>query len=144
MKNSYLVAIDNSSGSHRALQHAIARARVSGANLTLAHVIDWSPYSFHTPDELAERHKRREEEIHRAKEAILAPLVPDIEAMGIAVETTVRHGKGAETLAAMASEIDASQIIIGRSGEADLKSLVFGTTSSKLVQISDVPVLVVP
>lgn len=144
MKNTCLVAIDDSEGSRRALGHAIERAKISGAELILAHIIDWSPYSFHTPDELAKRHKRREDEISRAESVIVQPAVPEVEAAGVAARTIVRHGKGAETLAAIAREVSAAQIIIGRSGDTDLKSMVFGTTASKLVQVSDVPVLVVP
>ena len=144
MENICLVAIDENNGSRRALGHAIERAKISGAKLVLAHIIDWSPYSFHTPDELAERHKRREDEISRANEAIVQPIVPEVEKAGIKVDTVVRHGKGAETLTDIANEIGAAQIIIGRSGVSDLKTKVFGTTCSKLVQISDVPVLVVP
>ncbi len=144
MKNTYLVAADNSDGSQRALAHAIERAKASGAGLVLVHVIDWSPYSFHTNEELAQRHQRREEEIVRAKEAIVQPLALKAESEGITVESHVRHGRGAETLAAMAQEFDVAQIIAGRSGETGLKSIVFGSTASKLIQISDVPVLVVP
>ena len=144
MKNVYLLAIDESNGSRKALSHAIERAKVSGAELVLAHIIDWSPYSFHTTEELAERHKRREEEISRAEEAIVRPVVSVVETSGVTFQSMVRHGKGAETLASIAHEIDAAQIIIGRSGDTDLKTMIFGTTVSKLVQISAVPVLVVP
>lgn len=144
MQNSYLVAADHSAGSQRALVHAIERAKASGATLILAHVIDWSPYSFHTNEELAQRHQRREEEIIRAKEAVVAPLEAQAKSAGVAVESHVRHGRGAETLTAMAQEFDVAQIIAGRSGETGLKSIVFGSTASKLIQISDVPVLIVP
>ena len=43
--------------------------------LLLTYVIEWTPYSFHTPEALAERHKRRESEIERANSSILEPQV---------------------------------------------------------------------
>lgn len=144
MQNKYLVAVEDSEGSRRAVAHAIERAKASGAELLLAHIIDWSPYSFHTPDELAARHKRREEELTRAREVVLAPVASMVETAGLSHSTEVRHGKGAETLAAMAKEHDVAQIIAGRSGESGVSTMLFGTTSSKLVQISSVPVLIVP
>ena len=144
MRNTYLVAVEGSEGSRRAVAHAIERAKASGADLLLVHVIDWSPYSFHTPEELSARHKRREEELTRAKDMILAPIAKMVDDAGIAASTEIRHGKGAETLAAMAKEHDVAQIIAGRSGESGVSSLLFGSTSSKLVQISSVPVLIVP
>ena len=144
MLNKYLVAVEGSEGSRRAVAHAIERAKASGAELLLVHVIDWSPYSFHTPEELSARHKRREEELTRAREVVLAPIASQVADAGIAHSTEVRHGKGAETLASMAKEHDVAQIIAGRSGESGVSTMLFGTTSSKLVQISSVPVMIVP
>ena len=144
MQNKYLVAVEGSEGSQRAVAHAIERARASNAELILAHVIDWSPYSFHTPEELSARHKRREEELTRARDVMLAPAMKSVEDAGIKASAEVQHGKGAETLAEMAKKHDVAQIIAGRSGESGVSTMLFGTTSSKLVQISSVPVLIVP
>ena len=71
MAGKFLVAVDASEGSERALNAAIALAINTNNSITIAHVIEWSPFSFHTPDELAERQKRREEELDRAKQAML-------------------------------------------------------------------------
>lgn len=144
MLNKYLVAVEGSEGSKRALAHAIERAKASDAELILVHVIDWSPYSFHTPEELSARHKRREEELTRARDVILAPVEEQAKAAGVSYSSEIKHGKGAETLAALAKEHDVAQIIAGRSGEGGMSSMFFGTTSSKLAQISSVPVLIVP
>ena len=144
MLNKFLVAVEGSAGSRRAVNHAIEHAKASNAELVLAHVIDWSPYSFHTPEELSARHKRREEELTRAKDIVLAPIKKLVEDAGVKSSAEVRHGKGAETLAEMAKEHEVAQIIAGRSGESGVTTMLFGTTSSKLVQISTVPVLIVP
>ena len=144
MQNKYLVAVEGSEGSRRAVSHAIERAKASGAELVLVHVIDWSPYSFHTPEELSARHKRREEELTRARDVVLAPVAKLVEEAGVKHSMEVRHGKGAETLAAMANEHAVAQIIAGRSGEGGVSTMLFGSTSSKLVQISSVPILIVP
>lgn len=144
MLNKYLVAVEGSEGSRRAVAHAIERAKTSNAELLLVHVIDWSPYSFHTPEELSARHKRREAELTQARDVILAPTAKLVASAGLPFTMEVRHGKGAETLASMAKEHDVAQIIAGRSGESGVSSMLFGTTSAKLVQISSVPVLIVP
>jgi nucleotide-binding universal stress UspA family protein len=65
MSNKILVALDGSDGSKRALSAAAAHAKLTNSDLVLAYVIDWSPYSFHTPQELEERHQRRESEMSR-------------------------------------------------------------------------------
>ncbi len=144
MAKAFIVAVDGSPGSDRALQVAIDLAKQTGVELTLAHVIEWSPFSFHTPDELAERHKRREEELERAKDAILGPSEAVVKSAGLACKTTVLHGHPAETLTKIAEDNEASQIFIGRKGQSKMGSLLFGSVAGSLIQISSVPVTVVP
>ena len=93
MANKILVALDGSEGSKRALNAAAQHAKLTSSDLVLAYVIDWSPYSFHTPQELEERHQRRESEIQRANDSVLNPEIAALEAEGINVETVVHHGK---------------------------------------------------
>jgi nucleotide-binding universal stress UspA family protein len=144
MANKILVALDGSDGSKRALSAAAQHARLTNSDLVLAYVIDWSPYSFHTPQELEERHKRRESEIQRANDSVLNPEIAALEAEGINVETVVHHGKIAETLLALGDQHGISQIYIGRRGESRVHAMIFGSVSAALVQTSSVPVTVVP
>ncbi len=144
MSNTYLVAVDGSEGSVRAADFAIERALASNSKLILAYVIEWSPYSFHTPDELAERHKRREEEIERAQSTVLGPISKTIKGKGVDVEVVVKHGHPSETLVDLAKDRGATQIFIGRKGQSRVASLLFGSVAGSLVQTSPVPVTVVP
>ena len=144
MANKILVALDGSDGSKRALSAAAQHARLTNSDLVLAYVIDWSPYSFHTPQELEERHQRRESEIQRANDSVLNPEIAALEAEGINVETVVHHGKIAETLLELGDQHGISQIYIGRRGESRMHAMIFGSVSAALVQTSSVPVTVVP
>ena len=144
MANKLLVALDGSDGSKRALAAAVEHARLTGSDLVLAYVIDWSPYSFHTPQELEERHKRRESEIERANDSVLNPELAALQAEGLKVETVVDHGKIAETLLDLGNQRDVSQIYIGRRGESRMHAMIFGSVSAALIQTSSVPVTVVP
>ena len=144
MKNVVLLAVDGSDGSDRALAHALKRAQAGGAKVVVAYVIEWSPYSFNTPEENAERHNRRESEIDRANSGVVVPALAKLADAGIQAEGIVRHGKPAETLAAIAKECDAAQIVIGRRGQSSVKSLIFGSVAGNLVQTAEVPVVVVP
>lgn len=144
MADRFIVAVDGSAGSGRALDVAIKLARLTKASLTLVHIIEWSPFSFHTPDELAERHKRREEELDRARSAVLGPAEKTAIDAGLHCDTVVRHGHPAESLVELATEIGAKQIFIGRKGQSKMGSLLFGSVAGSLVQISSIPVTVVP
>ncbi len=144
MAEVFVVAVDGSEGSERALQKAIDLAKATGVGLTLAHVIEWSPFSFHTPDELAMRHKRREEELERARDAILGPAEAIAKAAGVGCETVVKHGHTAEVLCEIAEQKKASQIFIGRRGQSKVGTLLFGSVPGSLIQMSPVSVTVVP
>lgn len=140
----YVVAYDGSPAGRRAVDHAVAQARLSGASILIAHVLDWSPYSFLTKEELAERHKRRNEELARARDAVLAPLVAELAAAGTHVETEIRYGHIADTLVEVATEHKATQIVTGRAGHSGLANRLFGSVAGTLAQIAPVPVTIVP
>lgn len=144
MKNSFLLAVDGSSGSENAVDFAIDRAKRGGADIVVAYVIEWSPYSFNTPEENATRHKRREEELERATTHVVEPVAAKIKAAGLTVTTEVRHGHTAATLIDLAKQHDVAQIFIGRRGQSGLQQMVFGSVTANLVQSASVPVTVVP
>ncbi|MFC1680767.1 universal stress protein [Pseudomonadota bacterium] len=144
MSECFLVGIDNSDCSRRALDFACRRAKTAGARLVVTYVIEWSPYTFNTPEENEQRHKRREEEITRANTSVLTPALEHIREAGLEAEGIVRHGNVADVLSGLADEQTADQIIVGRIGESGLKSILFGSVTSKLIQLSKVPVTVVP
>ncbi len=144
MTDTFLLAVDGSEPAARAADYAKLRAKAGKAQLVVAHVIEWSPYTFNTPEENEERHKRREEEIARAQSQVIDPLVASLKAEGLEVEGVVRHGHAAEVLSALADEKGACQIFIGRRGLSKIKAMLFGSVAGTLVQISPVPVTVVP
>jgi nucleotide-binding universal stress UspA family protein len=139
-----MVGVDCSECGDRAVKYAAEQARKSDARLYVAHVIEWSPYSFSTVQENAERHKRRDEEIHRAHGEIIDPIVAALKAEGVNAEGLVHHGHVADTLNALAKSHGVINIILGRQGTSLLKANVFGSVGSRLVQIADCAVTVVP
>ena len=144
MENTYLLAVDGSEGSQRAAEFAASQAVAGSAKVIVAYVIEWSPYSFHTPEELAERHKRREEELERARSSILEPVAQSLKDKGVEVDIFVHHGHPSETFIKLAQEKGASQIYVCRKGQSRLASLLFGSVAGALVQTSPIPVIVVP
>ncbi len=139
-----VVAYDGSGAGRRAVDFAVDLARCSGASLVLAHVLEWSPYSFLSADELAERHKRRAEELRRARTAIVDPVLAQLGAAGVEVEAEIRYGHVAETLVGIARDKGAAQIVIGRTGHSTMVARLFGSVAGSLAQIAPVPVTIVP
>ena len=144
MSDTLLVGVDGSDGGKRAVDFAADRAKEAGARLIVAYVIEWSPYTFNTPEENEVRHKRREEEIARAETEVVGPLVTSLKAAGIEAEGIVRHGNPAEVLNGLATKHGVRQTFIGRKGISKLQAMLFGSVAGSLVQISSVPVTVIP
>ena len=144
MSNKYVVACDGSPAAERALHLAIEQAKACGASIILAHVLEWSPYSFLTPQEIEERHKRRNEELKRAEKALVEPFVAIVKSAGVAVEALIKYGHVSETLADIASKEGATQLFIGRTGHSRLTARIFGSVAGALAQTSTVPCTIVP
>ncbi|MCE8511009.1 universal stress protein [Ruegeria pomeroyi] len=144
MTTKFVVGYDGSAASRRALDFAMERAKAGGASIIVAHVLEWSPYSFLTPTEIEERHKRRAEEMARAETAILAPLKAELSGSGVEVETAIRYGQVADTLCDIATKSGAAQIFIARQGESGLAARVFGSVAGTLAQCAPVPCTIVP
>lgn len=144
MASVFVAAYDGSSAGRRAVDHAVAQAKSAGASLVLAHVLEWSPYSFLTPEEIAERHKRRAEELKRAETAVMAPLTAELAKSGVSVTTEIKYGHVAETLCDIARDHGASQIFIGRTGQSSIVERLFGSVAGSLAQIAPVPCTIVP
>ncbi|GAB95708.1 nucleotide-binding universal stress UspA family protein [Kineosphaera limosa] len=139
-----IVGVDRGDASTRALRFAVDVARAEDLSLILAYVINWSPFSFSTPSDNEQRHARREQELVTAREQIIEPMTKIVEEAGLSAQTEVQHGHPSETLVDLAYKHDASHIIVGRTGDSGLRGTVFGSTASRLVQHSPVPVTVVP
>lgn len=126
------------------MAHAVKLAKLIGECEVLGvYVIEWSPFSFQTAEENAQRHKRREEEIGLANSRIVEPAVSDLQKAGLSARGIVRHGDVAETINRIAKEEGAEQIVVCRSSEGGIASRIFGSSTSNLVMGASVPVTVV-
>lgn len=139
-----VIGLDGHESGDRAVEYGKRMAKlIDGSELLLVYIVEWSPYSFQTPEENAERHKRREQEISTAMERVVNPSVEKLEKENVKVRGIVRHGHVADILNAVAKEESAEQIIVGRSSGQGLASRLFGSATSNLVMSATVPVTVV-
>lgn len=144
MPDTIVVACDGSEASGRAMAFAHARAKQQNAHLLVVHVLEWSPYSFLTQEEIAERHGRRKEELARAETAIIAPIIAQYAGQGVEITTAMKYGHVVETLVEVAEKAGATEIISGRTGNSGVMSRVFGSVAGTLAQVSPVPCTIVP
>ncbi len=144
MSENLIVGLDGSGSGERALAHAKRLAGLIGdCTIEVIYVIEWSPFSFQTPEENETRHKRREEEIETAMSRVIEPALASLKKEGFLANGLVRHGDVAEILDAAAIEKGASQIIVARSSEGGFAQRLFGSVTASLVMNASVPVTVV-
>jgi nucleotide-binding universal stress UspA family protein len=144
MSETILVGIDGSEENRRAVDYAVNWAKKSKAKVVLTYVIKWSPYTFQTPEENEARHNRREEEIQTVRERVLEPMLESLESEGIEISGVVHHGQVADSLIYIAKKHAATDIVVGRIGESGVKTLLFGSVVAKLIQLTHIPVTIVP
>lgn len=144
MSSKIVVGLDGSGSASRAVSYATKLAKLIGdCELIVVFVVEWSPFSFQTAEENAERHKRREEEIKLAMDRVVTPAVDALKSAGVDAQGVVRHGDVADLLDAIAVEHKAEQIIVARTSEGGIKNRIFGSSTANLVMHSSVPVTVV-
>ncbi len=139
-----IVGVDGSEAGTRAAHFAANHIGEADASIVVAYVVPWSPYSIQTAEENERRRVTKEEETRSAQEHIVDPLVAELRDKGVSVEGLVRHGHPAETLCTLAGERGALHVVVGRRGQSKVKTMLFGSTPGNLIQISPIPVTVVP
>jgi nucleotide-binding universal stress UspA family protein len=144
MTTKLVVGLDGHASGEKALAYASRLARLIGdCELVVAYIVEWSPFSFQTAEENAQRHKRREKEIDTAMERVVNPAVKHVTDSGLKARGLVRHGDVSDTLIAISKAEGAEQIIVARTSEGGFAKRFFGSSTSNLVMSSTVPVTVV-
>lgn len=144
MSTKLVVGLDGHGSGERALAYATKLAKlIGGCEILVVYVVEWSPFSFQTAEENAERHKRREQEISTAMERVVDPAIAQLSSAGMTVRGMVKHGDVAETLNRVSVDESAEQIIVARSSEGGISKRIFGSSTSNLVMSASVPVTVV-
>ena len=73
MPGKIIVGYDGSEAGAKALDHALMLAGKLDAALCLIHVIDWSPFEYHTLEENEVRAKERREEVETDRRELFPP-----------------------------------------------------------------------
>ncbi|NRA87283.1 MAG: universal stress protein [Rhizobiales bacterium] len=144
MSSKLIIGVDGESSDNKAIEFASKLSnQIGDCELVVVYVIEWSPFSFQTNEENAQRHQRREEETTLATDRIVTPVVEKLKAAGINARGIVRHGNVADALNLIAKEENADQIIVRRTSDASIKTRIFGSSVANLVMESSIPVTVI-
>jgi len=131
--NPWLVAVDGSDNALRALTHAADQAaRMNACALHLVQVQPW----------LAK--EAADAELANRALGATARARALLDAHGLPWRLHVAMGDPAERIIDKAVQLQAATIVIGSRGLNAVESLLFGSVASKVMHLSQVPMMVVP
>jgi nucleotide-binding universal stress UspA family protein len=136
----YLVPVDGSPGSEKALAYAIERARQPKAEIHVLHVVPPVDY-----DELASYAERSDiGKIRReAHQRILASAAEQPKASSVPCVGHLLDGYPGEAIVHLAESQNIDEIIMGSRGRGAIGSALLGSVSSKVAQLARMPVTLV-
>lgn len=138
MFNKILVAYDGSPHSDRALDTALALAKYTQSELVLVHAHDKIPSYLGDPN--------FQQAVNRAVIAgreLLGTAAERARAAGAQVTTNVLEGPPAEAILRVAEAERCDLIVMGSRGLGQLKGLLLGSVSERVLQHATIPVMIV-
>ena len=140
MFHTIVAAIDGSKKSEEALDIAIGEAKVHGASLHVAYVIETGLFSSIPMDNTWEVIYGLLE--NQGKEALLAA-AKKAEGKGVGITTHLAQGHAGNEIARLARDLGVDLIVLGSHGKSNLDRILLGSVSSFVVGHSTVSTLVV-
>lgn len=137
-----LCPTDFSEGARRALSHAAALARGTGAHLTVAHAWGSTPPAslYGDAGAVAAVHaEQRGEEVER-----LNVFVEAFRAQGVKISTVALEGAPVPVLLSFIEEEGVDLLVLGTHGRSGFERLVLGSVTEKLLRKAPCPVLTIP
>ncbi len=135
----FLVPLDGSPYSERVLPLVVMLAKAYEAKVTLVSVLragrGWVAIPS-THEKIEAGRKKRE--------SYLKSVAARLQAEGVKVEYRVGAGPVAETINALAQELNADVVVIRTHGRTGVSRWVLGSTAAKILQLSVRPLLIVP
>jgi nucleotide-binding universal stress UspA family protein len=132
-----VVGYDGSACGEAALGAALALASPLGDEITV--VFGYAPPGI-WGGEIADH----EEAIEELGERVLGGARRQAAERGVKVAEELVPKRGVEALIEVADAREARMIVVGTFGESALKGIILGSTTNKLLHLTDRPVLVVP
>jgi nucleotide-binding universal stress UspA family protein len=133
-----LVGIDGSENSKRAAMAAANLAELFKGSVTLVSVVKPGEYS------LAVEDKAFLENLKEFHMDLVQAASEDINREGIEIETKIELGTPWKELTRLAHDGHYDLIVVGSRGVGQVAEFLIGSNSTRVVQHSSVPVLVVP
>lgn len=136
-----LVPIDGSENSQRAEHYAVELAKLAGASLHFIHVCDEiadseRAHAFYSKEQLEKPSRERAQEYLKNAEALASQA-------GVPHEIEIIFGPRAGTIVRRARETGCDGIVMGTRGNGTLTNLLLGSTATRVVAETKLPVTLI-
>ena len=130
-----LVPYDHSPHSKKALDKALGMAQLTGADVTLAHVISDDK----TPEKMVQSN---EDSIFSHEIEFLNPIEHEAMERNIVLKEEILYGNTVDEIQNLMKKQNFDIVIMGRRGNSKTQHSTLGSVSNALVQNSKIPILV--
>ncbi|MGB1263001.1 MAG: universal stress protein [Cognaticolwellia sp.] len=140
----YLVAVDGSEWSLRAVERAVKLAAQTKAKVTLLTVKDWSYLQPMLMEGTTPPILDQAEEESNTRRTVLAPLVEKYSDLDVEITTELMWGDPAIVIHKQAKALHANMLFVGRQGRSRLADILLGSVANKLAHQTGIPIVLVP
>lgn len=143
-KNLYIVGIDGSESSERAVEQAIHLAEKSGDSVKLIYVQSWPTAHTSMYEGITPPTPSKEEEESIVDEKVIQPLLEKYNQLNVKLDSEYIWGDPVEILQKTVKEEHASMLFLGRKGRSPFVDVLLGSVANKLAHRVGIPIVLVP
>ncbi|SEL14322.1 Nucleotide-binding universal stress protein, UspA family [Colwellia chukchiensis] len=140
----YLVAIDGSECSLRAVEHAMDMAVKSQANVKILTVKDWSYLQPMVIRGVAPPILDQATEEKNTIAQLLTPLAEKYANLNLDISTELLWGDPVLVIMQEINKLSVDMLFVGRQGRSSIVDILLGSVANKLAHRVDIPIVLVP
>jgi len=140
----YLVAVDGSEWSQRAVERAVQLAMQTNASVTLLTVKDWSYLQPMILEGVAPRVIDQAAEEQNTRDNVLAPLIEKYSHLDVEMSAELLWGDPSVVIREQIKALHANMLFVGRQGRSRLADILLGSVANKLAHQAGIPIVLVP
>jgi len=140
----YLVAVDGSEWSIRAVERAMDLAANMGAKVKLLTVKDWTYLQPMVLEGVAPPIIDQATEERNTIAHVLTPLVKKYADFGVELSTELLWGDPVVVILEQIKKLHVNMVFVGRQGRSSIVDLLLGSVANKLAHRAGIPIVLVP
>ncbi|MEY8214123.1 MAG: universal stress protein [Colwellia sp.] len=140
----YIVGVDGSEWSERAVERAVNLAEKTGASVKLVYVITWQEFQPVMVEGIVPPMLDKKQIEHDVSKKILQPLIEKHQVEDLHLTSEYIWGEPVEVLHQYIKDHHVNMIFVGRRGRSRFVDALLGSVANKLAHYVGVPIVLVP